>query len=402
MIFSFTKYVKQKKVLLPSSIFITIIVLFFIKSFYYSYVDPDNVLNTPITRKNFNNVVDIVFDKKIDLNDGEANFLEELHTINLGRKKHLEYLSRKGYSYNTKLLANKYRFNRVRNLLFDFIEENNVTLNDFFNYLNEKDVLRSKFDNKHSKFYKKVDSYNLEVQSYIDNIPSIIEKEIDKLNDRFSIEYDGIEVVDHVPIDPNVNVFLPVLELKIKGINHSLESIKHLRYTIVFLNENGEKLYSLDRGSPTNTYVGYEYNSVISFEPRIQPEPEIDEKKMTEDQLFLLRWRENKNRIYNSLTQGLIHDVKIKVTKLSTAENTYPDLGELKKYAKYENHNYKTPERLNGYGPYSNEEMIQRKEELDKEWRELVSDSLGLLSTYDVYIFNLYNYNEFDADDYQC
>lgn len=392
MDYDFSKAVKQNKVLFAFSIILIVSVLL-IKSFYSSYVDPDNVLNTKITRKNVNNIADIILDKKTELNNKEINFIEELHAINLGRDEYFKYLNSKGDSDKAKSLVDNSRFNRLGGELFDFIEENNFTLNNFFNYVNEKEKLRLKFDDEHRDFYKKVDSYNLDFQKHVDMLPSIKEKEIDKLNDKFSIEYEGMEVVDNVQVSPKLNAYYPVFGFKIKGVNHSSESIRDLKYTVYFINDKGQKVYNIKGSSLMNTYVGDKYNNVISIKPSQQSMLAMmqgfNTKKKDGEQFFPSIGEDNESQIYEALRQQLIQDVEVRVTRLRTAENTYPDLGEFKKYAKYENSNYKTAEKLNGDGPYSSPEMIQRKKALDKKWDTLERDNFGLLPEYERYVYSL-------------
>jgi len=393
MNYNFGKAVKHNKVLFAFFIILIVSVLV-VKSFYDSYVDPDNVLNTKITSKNLNNIVDVILDKKTELNNKEIIFIEKLHFIYLGRHQYFKYLTNKGDIEKAESLLDNYRFNTQSRELFDFIVENNFTLNDFFNYFHEKEKLRLKFDDENSDFYKKVDRYNLDFQKHVDMLPDIKDKKIDKLNDKFSIKFDGMEVVDHVQISPDINAFFPVFGFKIKGINHSSESIRYLTYTVYFINDKGQKVYNIKSSSPTNTYVGNKYNNVISITPSrlsmLAIMQGFDTKKKDGEEFFPSIEKDNESQIYEALRQGVIQDAAVRVTTLITDKKAYPDLGEFEKYAKYGNRNYKTAEKLNGYGPYSTEEMFQRKKALDVEWNQLMRERFGLLSEFDSYVYLFY------------
>jgi len=51
----------------------------------------------------------------------------------------------------------------------------------------------------------------------------------------------------------------------------------------------------------------------------------------------------------------------VRVTDINTTKHHYPNMKEFAQYYAYGNHNYKTPEKLNGKGPFSNDVMIQKQ-----------------------------------------
>jgi len=387
----FIENIKRQKPFVYSFIFIIFIVSFFsIKSHYEAYVDPDNYLETPITQNNLNNIVSLAFDKTPDLNAQKIDLLETLRSINLGQLAHLRYLESKNKSDKANALASQSNFKELNDKLFYFIEKNHFTLSQFFNYIDKYSALKSNFDKPNNAFYKEVDKYNLAFQGHIDEIPVLIEK---KLNKMFNIKFVAAETY-HEPSEYSMftgkgkEYLFPIYYLKFKGVNTLSEPIRDYSYTLIFKNKKSEIIHSYKSGL-SNTYVKKHEDITVIFKQRYDPEQ--DSKTKTDLQAFLSQEKANENAIYSALEDGLVDKIEVNVTKIHTAKHDYPNMEEFSPYHSYRNQHYKTPAALNGEGPYSNKEMVQKQQQLKSEWEQLQLDNFGQLYLYPSYLSGFYS-----------
>lgn len=387
----FIENIKRQKPFFYSFIFIIFIVSFFsIKSHYEAYVDPDNYLETPITQKNLNNIVSLAFDKTPNLNDQQIDFLETLYSLDLSRFEYVNYLKSKNKTDKVNSLTNFSHFNYVTDQLSDFIKKNNFTLNQFFHYIDKYPSLKSNFDEKNSTFYKEVDKYNSEFQKHIDEIPGLIGKKLNKMfNIKFVTSKTYYEQSEYSMYTGKASKFLyPTYYLKFKGVSTLAEPIRYYSSTALFKNKKGEIIHSYERGY-SNLYVKKHHDFTTDFRERYNPKKDVKTKTYWQD--LISRDIANENAIYRSLKGGLVNKIEVNVTEIQTTKHHYPNMEEFAPYHTYKNQHYKTPKSLNGEGPYSNKEMVQKQQQLKSEWEQLQLDNFGQLYLYPSYLSGFYS-----------
>lgn len=386
MVNHFVEYIKSYRLF----IFVVLFIAFFYgKSYYEGYVDPDNYLETPITQDNINNIVAIALEKTPNLNEQKVDLLKTLRTINLGYSAHLDYLTRENKNGRAEALVNQPNFNYVSAQLFDFIDKNNFKLKQFFYYIDQYPTLKSNFDKKNNAFYKEVDRYNFSFQEQLDKLPAIERQKRSKLNELFDVKFDNIETDYAESGIAGTGYLFATYELKFKGVNKLPDPIRSFNYTLIFKSKKG-KYISTYRTGYTNTYIKDEYTITNKFNRGY--ESLQDYGNMSELEISISKLKSQNNKIYYSIATGLLQDIEVQVTDISTTEHHYPNMEEYALYNGYRDQNYETPEKLNGEGPYSNKEMRQIKTQLEDEWNQLQLDKFGQLYRYKAYLSEFYYY----------
>ena len=348
-------------------------------------VDPEKVFDTPITQENLDNMLKFAEEKATDLNIEEKNFLKELKYIQQGEKQYIHsFLQMDTKKISLRLTRQHFKNTYLK--IFRMFEKNKLTLNNMFAFIKIKKEMLTLIN--FNEIYKKVDQHNNEIQKKIEEEEIRQGKVIEEFNKRFYANNKGIYTHNFQNFDKRF------FDHNIVFTNPTREFVKNYTYTIIFTDSNGEEKYNLNFTSVVNqtTYwdqdkKGYKPPKKIIITNRYCSIADGCNKNIARAhslvQIYLLSNSINEDPLY----------ISIKVLKVTTDNNSYPDFGG-SDISKMENKHYISPKKLRGAGPYTSTNEIL-SEEIAKAQVKInkYRKTLPLLKEYEYYIESLKEYN---------
>lgn len=347
-------------------------------------IDPKEAFDTPITSYyRFTKIIKLAEAQSEKLNLKEKAFLEELKYLKQDKSEYVASI-KEAYPKANEFKLKNY-FDWVNEEVINLFEDNELTLNQLFASIDIKEKRLA--PTNINEFYARVDQYNLSIQKKIEEVAVIKNKKIEELNETYHVKRAGIE--------------------EIQGTSAAYEAPQ--AYNILFhLIYNADE--RVDKFKFLITFQDAEMNVLATHL--------VDESRSgffedgegdTSVSLYFCSQgcygqTESIREIYSIILQGFLKYqlegidfyISTKVLSVTTANHQLPDFSELGVLSEVENHHYKSPEKLNGIGPYTyiNKELINESQALnDKihEIREEYRSVIPLLSRYDDLIESLKN-----------
>lgn len=319
----------------------------------FSCTSPSHINNKIESETLINNVKSIK-EKYPNLDSLKIEYLNELVAINKGRKAFVSYGSKyfKDEEYVEKIVVDKAKFNEQKEKIFNYFNAKNITYYKLLNQISKLDSIEKNYKNRIQKIsksmqeiYKDIDKRCLEIQKEIDKSESNTKKRENKLNKMVDLKIIGIAEKEYDHSD--------VVEVKIKMTNKTSKPIEAISFDLELTDKLGNKIVTIGCRSNNkfiNSYIGY----------------------WTYD-----RW--DNSEIFNKLKNtklSHISYVKQQINKINhggelISANDYEYESDIMDEKHPINFEYKTPEILFGYCPYSdNDELLSLLNKTLENWEK--------------------------------
>ncbi|MDW6093844.1 hypothetical protein SBX64_15000 [Vibrio rhizosphaerae] len=321
-------------------------------------VKPEKVLDTVITEYNLPNIVKIVEQRYPELDGEKQSIVQTLEAVHKGRDAYQHYLLAQGRKKEATYLPKQEAYNSIREKMFEQLDDNDITLGKLFNDLDKKKTFIESFHEKNMALYQKVDRENLEIQKQLDQRDNYLKPKLAALNKKVSIKLQTIEWEDDT------------FYIFFKRTNHSNVPIKRLGLRYILKDQHGINILTVSENITNMHFTGTEHSHfTVSL---------YDIDKGSDD--------------YQALRHARLNQVTLdyQITKIETAKNTLPNYGTFKSFEHYKNQHYQSPEKLEGKGPYTANELKYQIDKLKAEFDDGINTSTPSLKIYNKLLSRFY------------
>lgn len=322
-------------------------------------VEPEKVLDTVITKYNLPNMAKLVEQRFPQLAQDKLAIVKRLAAINEGRDAYRIYLLSLGQKKEAQYLSKPKVYELIRDDMFESLDDNDITFGKLFGDLDKKKIFIESFQEKNKAFYQEIDRKNLEIQKQLDLRDRYLKPQHHALNKKVSVQLNTIEWED--------DSFYIFLKLE----NHSDDPIRRLGYRFTLKDKQGLDIVTLSETITNMYFTGVQDSTyVVSLYDRYTG-PEY----------------------YQALRYANLRGVTLdyQITKIETDKKTFPDYGEFKPFAHYENKHYQSPQKLEGKGPYTPNEQRYQLERLEAEYNKGLNASAPSLKIYQKSVGRFYD-----------
>lgn len=346
-------------------------------------IDPKEAFDTPITSYyRFTKIIELADAQSEKLSLKEKAFLEELKYLKQDKSKYVASI-KEAYPEANEFKLENY-FDWVNEEVINLFEYNEVTLNQLFASIDIKEKRLA--PTNINEFYARVDQYNQSIQKKIEEVEVIKNQKIEELNETYRVKQAGIKIIQGTSTEYEPQAYNIPFHL----IYNADERVEKFKFLITFqdaeMNVLATHLVNESRSGFFEDGEGDIPVSVYFCSQGCYGQTESIRDIHSIIFLGLLKYQ----------LEGVNFYISTKVLSVTTANHQLPDFSELGVLSEVENHHYKSPEKLNGIGPYTyiNKELINESQALnDKihEIREEYRNVIPLLSRYDDLIESLKN-----------
>ena len=285
-----------------------------------------NVLDNKIDTSTIETEIKNIKTNNPDLDSTKTKILNNLLALSIGRDRYIaeKWDSKEKTESLKKYLVDEDRFKEVKDTLFNYFKTNEITYRRLLIEIDSLTALDEKYENKMKSVYEELDKICIEKQNEIDE-KDVKAKEIkERLNKMVLLEVISIRETDYNYRD--------VVEVKIKMTNKTDKPIEAISFDLTLTDKLGDKVAK----------IGCKSNN-----------------RFTTSRIASYIYGEYDNRdIYNSLKNINASHVTAtnEITKINHGgELISPYDDELESFSTF-NLYYKTPNKLNGYCHYLNDE----------------------------------------------
>lgn len=313
-----------------------------------------SVLDNNIDSATIENDVQAIKEKFPDLDSLKLNILDNLVIISKGREAYVSEIESRledsEYSVD-KIVVDKDIFNEEKENIFNYFKAQNVSYNQLLAEIDTVNMIDERYEMKAQDIYQEIDQFCIEKQKEIEEREKKAEEIKTKLNEMVDLKIIGIRETEYDYRD--------VVEVKIQMTNKTSKPIEAISFNMVLTDKLGNKLATLRCRSNdrfVNSDVGY-----WTYE----------------------RW--DRSEIYNALKNTKLSHITTKqeITKINHGGeliSAYDDIDDLLVI----NYEYETPEKLNGYCPYleDEDELNIQLEKLKSEKEKEIEKATPIINKY--------------------
>lgn len=289
-----------------------------------------------------------------DLDSTKTEILDNLLTLSKGRDT---YIDEKINSKETTKSLEKYvvdegNFKEVTDNLFNYFKANEITYNKLLSEIDSLNYLDEKYDNKLKSVYEEIDKICIEKQKEMDERDAKAEKIKEQLNEMVDLEI--------LSITETERDYRDVIQVKIKMTNKTDKRIEAIGFNMVLTDKLGNDIATLKCKSNdgfTNSDIGY-----------------------------WIYGRYDQRETFKALQNVNVSHVTAKkeITKINHAGELISAYDDDLESLLSINYDYETPDKLNGYCPYLEDEheLMKKIENAREEKKKEIENKFPILNKY--------------------
>ena len=313
-----------------------------------------NVLENKIDTATIENDIKEIKTNKPNLDSTKTEILDNLLALSKGRDTYIDEKinSKESTKSLEKYIVEESKFKEVTDNLFNYFKANEITYKKLLSEIDSLNSLDDKYDNKLKTVYAEIDKICTEKQKEMDEKDAKAEKIKEQLNKMVDLEI--------LSITETERDYRDVIQVKIKMTNKTDKRIEAIGFNMVLTDKLGNEIATLKCKSNdgfTNSDIGY-----------------------------WLYGRYDQRETFKALQNVNVSHITAKkeITKINHAGELISAYDDDLESLLSINYDYETPDKLNGYCPYLEDEhkLMKKIENVRDEKNQEFKNKFPILHKY--------------------